>query len=335
MFQTVKKWALPLTAFFLMTTAAFAGVTVSSPAQGATSGSPVHFVASATSSHPIISMRIYVDSASVFVTSAGSLNTNVALSGGKHTFVVQAWDSAGVILKSAAETINVSGTTPTPTPTGSVPGSAIVKSSIQRMTGWASCTTCAGIGGAGPSASYGYQQFLSSPSLSGGAMRFSISGRTPYSDALWWKQLGGNNGSTHFVYDLDFYITTPQLAQALEFDVNQSNQAHKFIFGTECSIGRKEWDVWDTANARWIHTGVACPTPAAYKWHHLTWEFYRDSAATHFVSVTMDGVKHYINRAYGVRGSGVSEVNVAFQMDGDYAMHAYSTWLDNVTLRYW
>jgi hypothetical protein len=335
MFPTTRiKWAFPLAALFLLATTAFAGVTVSSPSPGATSGSPVHFIASASSGHPIIAMRIYVDNNSVFFTGSGSLNTSVPMSGGGHSVVVQAWDSAGAIYKSA-ESITVSGST-APPPSGTpVPGSAIVKSSIQKITGWSSCTTCAGIGGNGPSASFGFQQFVGSPSLSGGSMRFSISGRTPYSDALWWKQLGGNNGATHFVYDLDFYMTSPQLAQALEFDVNQSNTARKFIFGTECSIGRKEWDVWNTAGHTWIRTGVPCATPAAFKWHHLTWEFYRDGAMTHFVAVTMDGVKHYLNRAYNAQSSGATEVNVAFQMDGDYAMHAYSTWLDNVTLRYW
>jgi hypothetical protein len=31
----------------------------------------------------------------------------------------------------------------------------------------------------------------------------------------------------------------------------------------------------------------------------------------------------------------VNELNVAFQMDGDSSMHAYSTWLDKVSLTYW
>jgi len=31
----------------------------------------------------------------------------------------------------------------------------------------------------------------------------------------------------------------------------------------------------------------------------------------------------------------VSEINVAFQMDGDNVQHGYDAWLDNVTLSYW
>jgi hypothetical protein len=70
-------------------------------------------------------------------------------------------------------------------------------------------------------------------------------------------------------------------------------------------------------------------------WHHLTWEFQRTATNVIFVGFTYDGVTHYVNRSYPARGSSVHEMNVAFQMDGDFAMHAYSTWLDKVTLTYW
>src|SRR5256885_15965955 len=74
-----------------LATASFAGVTVSSPATGSTSGSPVHFVASATSAFPITAMRIYVDNVSVYLVSASTLNTSMAMSAGTHNVVVQAW----------------------------------------------------------------------------------------------------------------------------------------------------------------------------------------------------------------------------------------------------
>ena len=83
-------------------------------------------------------------------------------------------------------------------------------------------------------------------------------------------------------------------------------------------------------------TGIPCSIPTAFQWHHLTWEFYRDSSMIHFVAVTVDGVKHYANVAYSSRAwSNSPELNVAFQIDGDSSMNAYSVWLDNVTLSYW
>jgi len=209
-------------------------------------------------------------------------------------------------------------------------------SEIQTMPNWESCTVCAGLNALGPVAQYSMGEHVASPALSGQAAQFNISGSTPYSDAIWWKQLGGDNAKTHFQYDLDFYLAQPQLAQSLEFDANQSNGSMKFIFGTQCNIkGDGQWDVWDTAGNTWRPTGISCGVPAAYQWHHLTWQFYRDNTTIYFVAVTLDGATHYVNRSYAAKPVGASEINVAFQMDGDFAMHPYSTWLDNVTLTAW
>jgi hypothetical protein len=211
-----------------------------------------------------------------------------------------------------------------------------VKSDIQKMTGWQSCSSCAGAGGTGPVASFSMTQFQTSPSMSGASSQQHIKPSKPYSNALWWKQLGANNGASHFVYDIYFYLRTPSYAQALEFDVNQSNGSHKFIFGTQCNIhGGGVFDVYDPAGHAWRHTGIACHAPSAYKWHHLTWELYRNSTSVHYVSVTLDGVKHYVNRSYLARSSSTKEINVAFQMDGDKYMHTYDTWIDRISLKYW
>jgi Bacterial Ig domain len=307
-----------------------AGVAVNSPADGATVASPMNVVASAFAPNPIVAMRIYLDDNSVFAINSASLNTTVsAATTGSHRLVVQAWDSTGAVYKQPI-TVNVNSVSNTPPP------NAIIKTQIQTMTGWENCTVCAGAGGSGPSATFSMQQGQSSPSLSGNSAQFNISGPTPYSDALWWKQLGGNNAVTNFRYDVDFYLTAPQFAQAIEFDVNQSNGAHKFIFGTQCNIkDGGVWDVWTGAGVHWLHTGIACSAPSAFTWHHLTWEFLRSDTQVTFVAVTLDGAKHYVNMSFDQIPSGVNEVNVAFQMDGDFAQHAYSAWLDNVTLAYW
>ena len=301
-------------------------VNVTSPANNATIASPFQVIASASASNPITAMQIYLDGQLVFANNAASLNTNVSASTGSHSLVVQAWDSSGAFYKQPLA-ITVS---------SSVPPNAIVQSEIQNMGGWENCTTCAGAGGNGPPAGFSMLQFQASPSLSGSSAQFNIWGSTPYSDVLWWKQLGGNNGIANFQYDLDFYITAPQFAQALEFDVNQSTGNTKFIFGTQCNIrDGGVWDIWDTAGGAWRHTNIACPPPAAFVWHHVTWEFTRNDNQTIFVALTFDGVKHYLNWAYWAKPWSGSEINVAFQMDGDYAQHPYSVWLDNVTLAYW
>ena len=309
------------------------GVTVSSPAPNSAVSSPLHVVASAAapSGKPISAMTVYLDSNVVYTINAGSVNANVNATAGSHLLVVQAWDSAGAVYKDSM-TVSVGGSTVKST----TPPNAVVHSAIQTMPAWESCTVCAGPNAAGPVAQYAMGENVASPSLSGRSAQFQISGPTPYADAIWWKQLGADNAKTHFQYDLDFYLTQPQLAQALEFDANQSIGNLKFIFGTQCNIkGDGQWDVWDTAGNTWRPTGIACAMPAAFQWHHLTWQFYRDSSKVYFVAVTLDGVTHYVNRSYSAKPVNASEVNVAFQMDGDYAMHPFSAWLDNVTLTAW
>jgi len=280
-------------------------------------------------------MRIYVDSVSAYLVSASSLDTSVAMSAGSHSIIVQAWDSTGAVYKMPL-TLTVSSTPAPPPGLPAPPAGAVVKTNIDQITGWESCTVCAGINASGPVAIYSMVENQASPSLDGASAKFSISGTTPYADALWWKQLGAADTATNLKYDVAFYITNPSVAEALEFDNNQSNGSHRFIYGTQCNIkSGGVWDVWGNAAGNWISTGIACSAPAAFQWHHLTWEFQRTSTNVIFVGFTYDGVTHYVNRSYPARSSAVHEMNVAFQMDGDSAMHAYSTWLDKVTLTYW
>ena len=210
-----------------------------------------------------------------------------------------------------------------------------VKTAIQAMSGWQSCTSCAGAGGSGPTATISTSAGIASPSMTGKSRVFHIAGTKPYSDALWWKQLGAANSATHLVYDVYFYLKAPQNAQALEFDSNQANGHMRWIFGTECNIAAGVWDVYGNANGKWLSTGIPCHRPTAFAWHHLTWEFKRTATQLTYVAVTLDGVKHFVNRTYTGKASSVKELNVAFQMDQRANHVAFDTWLDKVSLKYW
>src|SRR5882724_12261336 len=70
---------------------------------------------------------------------------------------------------------------------------------IDQMTGWQSCSTCAGYGGNGPVTTHSMAQRQTSPSMDGASTKFSISGTTPYANALWWKQLGGKDSAHNFI----------------------------------------------------------------------------------------------------------------------------------------
>ena len=209
-------------------------------------------------------------------------------------------------------------------------------SNIDQMSGWDHCTVCAGAGGQGSVAVFSMQQNVSSPSMDGRSAKFFLGGTNNYSNALWWKQLGSNPSKRNFVYDLYFYIKNPGAAQALEFDVNQSLNGKKYIFGTQCALKRHAWDVYDPFNRRWVQTNVYCSTPTAYKWHHVVLEFRRSTEIkVSFISVTINGKKAYFNRGYWPRSSSAKELNVAFQMDGDKYQTDYTVWLDKVKLTAW
>jgi hypothetical protein len=210
-----------------------------------------------------------------------------------------------------------------------------VKTQIQAMSGWQSCSSCAGVNGAGPTATISTYAGFSSPSMTGNSRMFSIAGTKPYSDALWWKQLGAANSATNLVYDVFFYLKAPQSAQALEFDSNQADGHMRWIFGTECNIAAGVWDVYGNADGKWLSTGIPCHRPSAFTWHHLTWEFKRTSTQLTYIAVTLDGVKHYVNRTYHAKASTVKELNVAFQMDQRSKPIPFQTWLDKVSLKYW
>jgi hypothetical protein len=319
------------------------GIFLSSPSAESTVNGSTRLQASAYSPSHITSMRVYNNGSVVKDAQGSSLDFTLSLSQGSHYLNIQAWDSKGtvfvhpVVVKSSS---TVSGSTPPPAPITTSPGAyipsgALSKKDIDQITGWQHCDSCAGIGGNGPQTPYSMTQFIGSPSIDSKSAVFWIGGTTPYSNALWWKQLGGNDAIKHFVYDLQFFIKNPSAAQSLEFDVNQSAGGLKYIFGTECNIvNGKGWRVWDTKNKAWITTGASCSIKAN-AWNHLTWEFERVGSQTHFIAVTLNGYRQSINRYYYAQSSGVHEMNVAFQMDGNYRQDDYSVWLDKVHLFYW
>jgi hypothetical protein len=209
--------------------------------------------------------------------------------------------------------------------------------SIDQMTGWQSCSTCAGYGGNGPVTGHTMAQKQSSPSMDGSSAKFSISGSTPYANALWWKQLGGKDSAHNFTYDFYYYVKSPTAPQALEFDVNQTVNGKWFVFGTECVLkGTPHWDVYDPYNRKWVATSIPCKVPRAYTWNHTVLEFHRTSTGKNqFISVTINGIKSYFNRTYAPKAGNSSTVNVAFQMDMNSSATDYSVWLDRVKLTYW
>jgi hypothetical protein len=315
-----------------VTGASTTGVTISAPANGSNNGSPVHFVAAASASRAIAAMRIYADNNDVFDVNSNHLDTYVSLGGGTHYVVIQAWDVSGAVYN-ATETISVGGTAG-----ASAPSTAKTFSDIDQWGGWENCDKCAAIGANGPMNPHNITQGVSNPSMDGKSAQFWVGGTTPYSDALWWKQLGGNDGASHFVYDLYFYVKDTSAPLSLEFDVNQGFGGKRYIMGTQCGLNwDKQWDVWNAATGHWVATGVPCTNVNAYTWNHLTEEFARVNGQVQFISITLNGQKSYVNRYSNPQPipTNVHELNVAVQLDTKANATPVTMWVDKITLNAW
>jgi hypothetical protein len=218
----------------------------------------------------------------------------------------------------------------------SVPANANTIADIQKLSNWSSCSSsCAGE--AGTNAVYSMESGIASPSLSGSAIKFNITGGTPWADALWWKQVGGNDAITHFVYEMSYYLANVPAAQALEFNVNQNAGGWRYEYATQCDIrGAGVWRIWDHTAMHWVATSAPCPAPAANAWNKLSWEFAR--TADHkvvWVAVTLNGQRSVINQSFDAFTASGSGIDVAFQMDSDSGPTPWSVWVDSISLSEW
>ena len=124
----MKNLVLLSAAAAAMAAPAFGNVNVTSPANGATVTSPVHYVATATTttcSKGVASMGVYVDNKLIYVVQGASLNTSITISPGSHNTTVEEWDHCGgatvdhVALTVVVPSVGVTANNPTITAGGS------------------------------------------------------------------------------------------------------------------------------------------------------------------------------------------------------------------------
>ena len=284
--------------------AAFAGVSVTSPANNSTVGSPVNFKATATTScsKGVSSMGIYTAPGVLkYVVQGASMNYNLALSAGTYDTVVEEWDGCGGAATAPVK-ITVSG--------GTTGGGGKSFSQLQHSGGWAdygqraptfvdcSPSPCDNI-------AFSMTQNVKSPSMSGEAMQMYLGGSEAYGDGLWNNHLIGVDSSQglpdtnhtlvpslhDFTYDVYFWSGNIGLAQAVEFDINQFFNNQGFIWGHECRVaGGNEWDIWDNVNAHLDSHRCFAATPISNSWNHLTLQVERTSNnQLLYKSITLNG----------------------------------------------
>src|SRR5437868_9923827 len=332
--------------------AATGTVTVSAPKANSTDGSPVQFIATATTtcSKGVSAMGIYTAPYQLAYTVSGaSLNHSLTLSPGTYKTVVEEWDNCG-----GAATTPVTITVSTSSSTSS--GSSF--NELQAKSGWtgygllpASYSICSSCSPSGLQVTWSMVQKQTSPARDGDATKFSIGGKTQYADVLWNNHLIGDYSSQglpdtsktlipslhNFTYDVWFYGTNLEASQALEFDINQFFSGYGFIWGHECRIaGGHMWDTWDNVNQHWVSTNVPCK-PLSNTWNHLVIQVQRTSSnQLVFKSITLNGVTNNLNitRNHG-SAPGWYGVTVNYQMDGNSTQTGYSVSLDDLKFSYW
>ncbi len=322
------------------------GVSVTSPANNSTVGSPVNFTATATTtcSKGVGSMGIYTAPYQLaYVVNGASMNYNLALSPGTYNTVVEEWDNCGGAATTPV-TITVSG--------DGIGGSF---SELQHSGGWAdygqraptfvdcSPSPCDDI-------TFSLTQNIKSPSISGESMETYLSGSEGYGDALFNNHLIGVDSSQglpdtnhtivpnvhNFVYDVYFYTTDLSASQALEFDINQFFNNQGWIWGHQCTLtGANVWDIWDNVTAHWVSTGIPCE-PINNSWNHLTIQVQRTSSnQLLYQSITLNGKTYSVNQTYSPGSApGWYGITINYQQDGNYEQSPYSVYLDELTFTY-
>lgn len=299
-------------------------LSISVPGSGASVSSPANVIAKATAPDPIYWMRVYVDNMAVYYSFSPDINQYIFMANGQHTIEIVAEDVSGYIA-TATTKVNV------------VAQNAGV-SNIQNLQGWLSCSAAIGDGstcaaGLGDAVSQ-LLQFQSSPSLDGSSAKFTMGGAHPYSNELYWYPLGGGNNVSHFTYDLWFYVNVGNAPQSLEFDVNQAFNGTRWTWGSQCDFNQTgKWTIWDPLHEIWIPTSVACDHFPSNTWIHLIWNLERVGNQVHYMTLNVADKEYDIDTYYTAQPNWYQEeIDIAFQLDGNYKQQPYDAWLDEVTL---
>ncbi|MEO6911296.1 MAG: hypothetical protein ABI158_10260 [Edaphobacter sp.] len=330
-------------ASFNLTSSSSSAVTVSSPANNSTVGTPALYVATATTGCPsgVSAMGVYVNDQLVYKVNGSTLSAPISMARGAQSTVVQAWDNCGG-QSSTRVNVTVGGT---------------VIQNVHASSGWNQwgqlppiydiCSSVA----ACPGVVWSMTQNQRNTSLSGNATAFYLGGSTPYSDVLFSNPVIGQGNtqgltdSNHsllpqlhdFLYDTDVYVANWSVTQVLEFDLNMYAGGYGMEWGTQCDhLNKGTWDYWDNANATWIPTSVPCTMKNG--WNHVTLQAHRQSNNyLVYQSITVNGVVYPLNITVPPKTvpAGWWGMTVNYQMDGNYKMDGYTTYLDNFNFTYW
>jgi hypothetical protein len=324
-----KYKALSAAAVFLHATilSATVTVTVTSPT-GSSSTSPVHFVATATSTAgSITGWVVYSDSNNMWQINSTSLNAWVILPFGSHTIIVRAWDSTGAYGSDQFSLTASGAVIPTP-PSGAAKETDVEDdtSTPTYYSGWGDCwqPSCSGTTNSN-TPTQEFLQGVANPNPQAPATKdaaeFYISGEGG-DNGLWWYKMGHSlNTYRNYLWDSWFYLpSSSQNIQATEFDFFQyyagtdssgDPQLQRLMWGSQCNYsdivsGKPVWDSWNDVTGHWIRavpnnnngtdgsptgTPLNCGPWTTNEWHHLQYFVQREfNGSLEYGNVTVDGV---------------------------------------------
>lgn len=327
---------------------AFAGVTVSSPYNNESVGSPFTLSAGASScsSQAVSAMGYSLDnSSSTTIVNSTSIYAKVSSGSGTHTVHVKAWGNRGAVcVTDVAVKVGTSTATPQAVTSGSgpyIPSNATSVSSLEALSSWKGVKDGATNGSAS-----GWTNLVGSPAVSGSSRQFA----TSYSNnggERYWTSFADDAYATNFVYDAWVYPAGNAGSVAnLEMDLNQViPNGDTVIYGFQCDGWTNTWDYTGNAGTRtapkdkWIHSSQYC-NPRAWTrntWHHVQIYYSRNSYGTvTYHTVWLDGKAQTINGTVASAfASGWGKVLLTnFQVDG-YGSGSSNIFLDKLTIYRW
>lgn len=316
------------------------GVTIVSPASNHPVNSPVRVVADFPRSAQIASITVSVDGNQIPAGAVTPLDMHVPMSEGNHYLTITAVEDDGTQLTAsrsvnvAASAANLSSSTlagaSTATTASSSNTSTLTYANIEQMSGWYTYPD------QGSPVCSSKPSIVSNPSLDGTSGSFYLGPKGQFNNCLWPILLGSSASATNFQLDVHYRLSNPGYPQGVEFSSNKHVGTKWYKFSVQCSYNKGIFSVWDTAGATWSPTSIPCKRPASGSWDHLIVHTQVANGKAVFLSLTLNGVTHTINKSfYPITKSSSYSFGVHFQMDGNRAGNAYNTYLDQLTFKTW
>jgi hypothetical protein len=314
-----------------------AGVTISSPGNGADVQTPFTLSATAVecSAQPVTAIGYSLDSSSsTTIIRDQNVDAKVAAPLGNHILHVKAWAKNMVCVTDVA--INV-------TPSTSLfPADAVSVSNIEALSNWELKHDPATEG-----ASSGATDLVSQPAHTGTTRKFTTQ-FTNGGGQLYHVSFGDDTQATNFLYDAWVYLdgSVSHIAN-LEMDMNQTMEnGQTVIYGFQCDGYSGTWDYSENAgtpekpSGQWVHSKAACNVRswATQTWHHVQISYSRnDAGVVTYKSVWLDGKEQTINgTALGARALGWGPTLLTnLQVDGLGTSGTATVYLDDLTVYRW